>query len=83
MRVYRNSLSVAAFSLIKLLYSAFMPILNYIDCRAKRMIKAYAFAPFIFNKSLVAGNISVFKNFNIIQIGTEKMDKNWCNWVTI
>lgn len=46
-------------------------------------MEAYAFAPSIFNESSLFGNQSVFENLNIIQIGIDKTDLQWDNWLTI
>lgn len=59
-------LFVAAFLFIKLLYSVFMVVLNYIDYKIEKKTKAYIFALFIFGKSLFNRNISVFENLNIL-----------------
>ncbi len=52
--------------------SASVPNINKIDCRIKVSTEAHAFEPSIFSKSLTAGNISVFKDLNVNQMGIEK-----------
>ena len=51
-----------------------MPNINKIDCRTEKSIEAHIFAPSIFSKSSTAGNIAVFKNLNVNQMGIEKID---------
>lgn len=47
-------------------YKLFIPVINIINCKREGHIKAYLFSSSIFNKSLTAGNISVFENLNVI-----------------
>lgn len=42
-----------------------MLVINLTNYKTKRAITAYLFAPCIANKSMIAGNISVFENLNI------------------
>lgn len=51
-----------------------MLIINWIIYKLERKIEAYAFAALIFSKNLLAGNQSVFKNFNIIQLNIDTTD---------
>lgn len=37
----------------------------------------------MFTESLVVGNISVFEDLNIKQMGIEKTDPRWGDWLTI
>ena len=75
---------MAAFPSIKLLYtSASMPALNCIDYRAEKKTKAYVFALSIFSESSLTGNISVFEDLNVIQMGIKRTDAYWSNWLTI
>ena len=82
-RFHRFRSFVATFPSIKLLYSASMPALNCINCRVEGKTKAYAFAPFMFSKSSLTGNISVFEDLNIVQMGIDKTDARWSDWLTI
>lgn len=66
MKFHHYLLFIAAFPLIKLIYSISMPALNYINCKIERKIKAHAFALFMFSKSSIANNISVVEDLNII-----------------
>ena len=66
-----------------LLPSASMPNINKIDCRTKGSTEAYAFAPSMFSKSSTAGNIAVFEDLNVNQMGIEKIDAQWNDWLTI
>ncbi|MCJ1471183.1 hypothetical protein MMC07_009831, partial [Pseudocyphellaria aurata] len=45
--------------------------------------EAHAFAPSMFNESSTTGNISVFEDLNVHQIGIEKTDPQWEDWLTI
>lgn len=65
---------IAVFILIKLLYSASMLVLNYINCEIEKMTKTNAFALSLFNESLLIDNISVFKNFNVVQMNIKRID---------
>lgn len=60
-----------------------MPNINKIDCRTKGNTEAHAFAPSIFSKSSTAGNISVFQDLNVDQMGIKKIDPRWNDWLTI
>ena len=73
----------AAFSNKKLNYISLMSIINQIDCRSEGVTKTYAFAPYMFSESFTAGNISVFEDLNVIQMGIEKTDLQWKDWLTI
>lgn len=48
--------------------------INNINYRIKKSTKAHGFIPSIFNKSSTAGNITVFKDFNINQIVIKKIN---------
>lgn len=60
------------FFLIKLLYFIFILIINYINYKIEKKIKTHIFPLFIFSQSLFNRNISIFKNFNIVQIDIKK-----------
>lgn len=55
-------------------YSLAILILNIIYYKKEDATKTYAFAPFMFSKSSTNGNISVFEDLNVIQIGIDKTD---------
>lgn len=55
-------------------YTPAMPILNIINCKKEGATKAYAFAPSMFSESSTTGNISVFEDLNVIQMGIDKTD---------
>lgn len=57
-------------------YQLSMPVINVINCKRKGLTKAYLVSPFILSKSSTTGNISVFEELNIIQIGMDKVDEN-------
>lgn len=43
----------------------------------------YAFAPLMFSESSLTDNQLVFKNLNVIQIGIDKTNLRWDDWLTI
>lgn len=49
-----------------------MSIINFIEYKYENATKIYAFALSIYNKSFTAGNMSIFKNLNVIQIKINK-----------
>lgn len=49
-----------------------MPKVYIIDCNTKSVIKAYPFASSMSNESITVGNISVFENLTIWQLGLNK-----------
>lgn len=51
-----------------------MAIIIVIDCKKEGCIEIFAYALSIFNKSPTFGNIGVFKDLNIIQMGVQKDD---------
>lgn len=83
-RLHYYWLFVTAFLLINLLYtSTSIPVINCIDYKVKEKIKAFAFAPSMFNESSLANNIMVFEDFSIMQMGIEKTNLHWSNWLMI
>lgn len=46
--------------------------MNCINYKNQESIRLFLFAFFIFRKSLTAGNIIVFEEFNIIEIASKK-----------
>lgn len=51
-----------------------MPVIDRINCKLEGKTEAYAFALSIFNESSLAGNQSVFKDLNVIQLDIDKTD---------
>lgn len=60
-----------------------MPVINLIDCKHEGATEAYAFAPSMYNESSTAGNMSVFEDLNVIQMGVNKTDPRWAEWLII
>ena len=60
-----------------------MPIINWINCKTEGCTKAYPFAPSMFSESSTAGNLSVFEDLNIVQMGLDKSDTRWDDWLTL
>lgn len=60
-----------------------MPNINKIDCKTEISIEAHAFIPSIFSESPTAGNITMFKDLNVNQMGIKKTDSQWNDWLTI
>lgn len=48
--------------------------INVIDCKIKGKTEACVFISLIFGKSYFFGNLLLFENFNVIQIGINKME---------
>lgn len=83
-KFYRFQSFLAAFPSITLLYlSVCMPTIDWIKCQRERKTEAYAFVSSMFNESSLAGNQLVFEDLNIVQMGIEKDDDQWNNWLTI
>lgn len=66
-----------------LLLSASMPTINKIDYRIQKRTEAHAYSPFIFSESSTAGNIAVFEDLNVNQMGIKKTDCQSNDWLTI
>lgn len=49
-------------------------VIHPIDCKGKKSTRFFSSTPSIFSKSLTAGNIAIFKAFNIVQMGLKKED---------
>ncbi|MCJ1471086.1 hypothetical protein MMC07_009734 [Pseudocyphellaria aurata] len=60
-----------------------IPIVDRIDYSKVGATEAHAFAPSMFSESSTAGNILVFKDLNVIQMGIEKDDPRWDDWLTL
>ena len=80
---HRFILFIAAFLSIQFLYSAAMPKVDIINCNTKGVIKAYPFALFMSNESTIAGNISVFEDLTIQQLGLDKDDSHFNELLTL
>lgn len=72
---------IATFPSTKLLYtsSASILVLNCINYKAEEKTEVYAFTLSMYSERLSAENISVFEDFNIIQIGINQTDTYWSN----
>lgn len=64
-------------------YNLSMPAIDIIDCKTKGATEAYAFAPSMFSESSTVGNMSVFEDLNVNQMGIDKIDPRWDDWLTI
>ena len=60
-----------------------MPKVEIIDCKTEGPTSAYPFAPAMASESTTAGNISVFEDLNINQLGLEKDALRWEDLLTI
>ncbi|MCJ1462378.1 hypothetical protein MMC07_000978 [Pseudocyphellaria aurata] len=62
-----------------------MPIVDRIDCSNPNIgaTEAHAFAPSMFSESSTAGNIAVFEDLNVNQMGIKKTERRWKDWLTI
>lgn len=60
-----------------------MPVIDRIKCEAEGKTEAYAFAPSMFSESSLSGNQSVFKDLNVVQMGIDKENARWNDWLTI
>lgn len=81
-RHHRLTAFRAAFSMIKLPATK-MPRVNIINCKAEGPTVAFPFAPTMFSESSTAGNISVFEDLVINQMGIKKEDPCWEDHLTI
>ena len=71
---HRLTSFIATFPNYNFDFEAAMPVIDVIDYKTEGTTKAYLFAPFMASKSTIAGNISVFEDLNINQIGWDKDD---------
>ena len=60
-----------------------MPKVDIIDCKTEGSTIAYPFAPAMASESTTAGNISVFEDLNINQLGLKKEDPQFGELLTI
>lgn len=58
-------------------------IINIIECKKKGYIKVFTYALFMFNKNSIIGNIDIFENLIITQIGIKKNDPCLTNCLII
>lgn len=83
-RFHRFCLFLAVFPSESLSYGfVSMPVIDCIQCKTEKKTEAYAFASSMFSESSLAGNQSVFEDLNVIQMGIDKEDVRWNNWLTI
>ena len=54
-----------------------MPVIDLINCKRERSTKAFLFAPSMFSEGSIAGNMSVYEDFNVVQMGINKTDLRW------
>ena len=73
----------AAFPDIELFYNPQMPIVNVINCKKEGYTKAYLFAPSMFSESSIAGNMVVYKDLVINQMGFDKSDEGFAEDLTL
>lgn len=60
-----------------------MPKVDVIDCKTEGSTIAYLFAPAMASESTTAGNISVFEDLNINQLGLKKEDPRFGELLTL
>ena len=72
-----------AFSEELLEYNLLMLAINITDCKIKGATETYTFAPSMFSESSTVGNMFVFKDLNVNQIGIDKTDPRWDDWLMI
>lgn len=65
---------IAGFPQHKFSYSAPMPKVDIIECKTEGATSAFPFAPAMASENITAGNISVFEELNINQLGLAKDD---------
>ena len=82
-RYHRFAAFRAAFPDIKLSYNPQMPTVNVIDCKKEGCIEAYPFALSMFSESLIAGNMAVYEDLVINQMGFDKSDEGFAEDLTL
>lgn len=60
-----------------------MSRLNIINYKYEGKTEAFVFALSMHNKNSLSGNIGLFEDLNVIQIGIDKTDVWWNDWLTI
>lgn len=73
-RHHRFASIIAGFPDYAFSYSAPMPKVDVIDCKTEGSSSAFPFAPAMASENTTAGNISVFEDLNINQLGLTKDD---------
>lgn len=68
---------------ITIQYSCIMPVINVINCKTEGPTVGYAFAPSMHSESTTAGNIAVFEDLAIRQMGLTKDDSRWGDLLTL
>ena len=82
-RHHRFTSFLAAFPNIRFSYNAAMPKIDIINCDTEGVTEAYPFAPSMANESTTAGNISVFEDLVIGQLGLDKDDPRFGELLTL
>lgn len=80
---HRFTSFLAAFLNQNFLYEAAMPKIDIINCETEGITKAYPFAPSMANESTTAGNISVFEDLTVGQLGLDKDDPRFEKLLTL
>lgn len=62
----------AAFPFEAFIFNPQIPVVNIINCKREGPTKAFAFAPSMHSESSLAGNIAVFEDLNVDQLGFDK-----------
>lgn len=60
-----------------------MPIIDIINCKTEGPTEAYPFAPSMASENTTAGNITVFEDLNIGQLGLDKDDPRFGELLTL
>ena len=82
-RHHRFTSFISAFPDWSFSYSAAMPRVKNIDCKIEGASEAYSFAPSMASESTTAGNISVFEDLAIHQLGFKKEDLRFNEALTV
>lgn len=60
-----------------------MPVIDLIDCKTEGATAAYPFVPCMASESTTADNISVFEDLNINQLGCDKGELRFEEYLTL
>lgn len=82
-RCHRFNVFRVAFPEEVLVFNPSMRAINLINCKNEGATETYAFALSMFSESFVVGHMSVFEDLNVKQMGIEKTDPCWGDWLTI
>ncbi|MCJ1346491.1 hypothetical protein MMC31_004708, partial [Peltigera leucophlebia] len=82
-RHHRFGVFLFAFSECTFDYSPSMPAINRIDCQTEGATEAFAFAPSMHSESTTVGNMAVFEDLTIHQMGLKKEDPCWGERLTL